>query len=105
MAFREADGEKSSGRGETLRNAGSTLLPALELPRSKPVSYPVEKPACGASPNPGVPAAVSIGGGSGLPDLARDGRAFGVLSLGGLAVDFADALDLNRRLDLVVRAI
>ena len=46
--------------------------------------------ACGASPNPGVPAAVSTGGGDGLPDLPRDGRGFGdeasLGDFGGLAM-------------------
>ena len=36
--------------------------------------------ACGASPKPGVPAAVSTGGAAGLPDLTLDGRGFGVAS-------------------------
>ena len=41
--------------------------------------------ACCASPNPrvpGVPAGVSDGGAGGLPDLPRDGRGRGVVSLG-----------------------
>jgi hypothetical protein len=47
---------------------------------------------CGGSAKPrvaGVPAAVSAGGGSGLPDLPREGRGalpapdFGVLAMGG----------------------
>jgi hypothetical protein len=50
------------------------------------------KPACDASAKPrgaGVPAAVSGGGGVGLPDLPRDERALGAAAFGfaaGLAV-------------------
>lgn len=39
-------------------------------------SVPLSKGACGASRSPGVPAAVSTGGGVGLPDLVRDVRGF-----------------------------
>ena len=40
--------------------------------------------ACGASANPlgaGVPAAVSCGGATGLPDLPRDARGLGAVAL------------------------
>ncbi len=47
--------------------------------------------ACGASPKPGVPAAVSAGGGAGLPDLPRDARG---------ALDFAGVFLLARAISL-----
>ena len=93
MALSEADGEKSSGRAAMLLSAGSTLT--AEDARLTSNS------ACGSSPKPGVPAAVSSGGATGLPDLPRDGRARGVVSLGALvaafAVDRLEGLDFGLR--------
>ena len=74
----------------------------------------VSNAAWGASPKPlfaaaavnGVPAAVSFGGGAGLPDFPRDARGFGTAPFGtaAFAAGFADFLEAVA-LDLGARAM
>lgn len=86
------DAAEATGRGPDWRSAGSVDVGARSPPAGPPAGPPVDgvvecapascsamKPACAASENPrgiGVPAAVSSGGGVGLPDLPREARAF-----------------------------
>jgi hypothetical protein len=106
----------ATGRGPDIRNAGSVdeadraavSLPAggdaarasdERPPPCVPSAKADLKPACDAFAKPrgaGVPAAVSDGGGVGLPDLPRDARA-----LGAAAFCFAAGLAALAERDVV----
>lgn len=86
---------EATGRGPDCRSAGrveAAARSAASLTREPCVSGPDPdvKPACAVSANPrgsGVPAAVSGGGGVGLPDFPREARALVVAA----ALDLAGA--------------